>query len=126
MILIAVAAVITVCGGVALAYPLLRSEVRRREELVAYWVNNKGRKLGLKGQYAFGFDRWSPRGSVGSGSYRPSSDEDRLLFGRIGGQLEGEAIERVNRMFWTDRKLAVLGVTLLIIGTSVSVASALM
>ena len=109
-----------------MTYPLLRPEVRRREDLISKLVNKKGRNVGLKGRYGFGFDRWSTRGNVGSGSYQPSSEEDRLLFGRIGGQLEGEAIERANRMFWTDRRFGFAGLLLLVIGASVGVASALM
>lgn len=117
--------VITLAGGLVLAYPLFRSEARRREGFITGWVNGKGRNLGLKGHYSFGFQQWSPRGSIGSGSYRPLNEEDRLLYDQIGGKLTGEAIERSNRLFWTDKKLGVAGVLLLFVGAALILTSLL-
>ncbi len=120
----AIGVAVTLGGGLCLAYPLLRPEVRRREGLITAWVNEKGTGLGLRGRYIFGFDKWSPRGSVGSGSYTPADDADRLLWDRIGGGLSGEAIGRANSMLLTDRRLAAVGIVLLVIGASVAIGTA--
>jgi len=111
-----VGAVVTLVSGLVLGYPILRPEIGRRGRLVAEWVNDRGKELGLRGRFAFSFSDWSPGGSVGGGRYEPSGEEDRLLFERIGGQLEGEGVSRVDRMVWTDRAFAVVGLTLLVIG----------
>src|SRR6266566_9295945 len=116
LIVAGVGAAITLSGGAVLTYPIFLPEIRRRERLVVAWVNDRGRELGLKGRFTFRFSDWSPGGSVGGGSYEPLGEEDRHLFERIGGQLEGEGIEQASRMAWSDRTLGLIGLALLVLG----------
>ena len=124
LILASLGAAITLSSGAVLTYPMFLPEIRRRERVVVDWVNKRGKELGLKSRFTFGFSDWSPGGSVGGGSYEPSGEEDRDLFDRIGGQLEGEGIDRANRMVWSDRTLGVVGLALLVLGAAVGIASA--
>ena len=115
-----VGVIIALCGSCLLAYPLYRPETRRRERIVIDCVNREGKKQGLKGQYRLRFERWSTFSSLGGSSYTPSDKLDKSLFDSIGGKLEGEAIIRANKMFWTDGRLYLLGLGLLISGTTIS------
>ena len=124
LILAGVGAAITLSSGAVLTYPMFRPEIRRRQRLVVAWVNDRGRELGLTGRFTFRFSDWSPGECIGGGSYEPLGEEDRHLFERIGGQFEGEGIERADRIVWSDRTLGLVGLALLVLGAAISVASA--
>jgi hypothetical protein len=107
-----------------LAYPLLDGEVRRRERRVVREFGRLGTKRGLRGQYGFRFDRFSASVSGGSGSYHPIDAADRALFDQIGADVEGDAIALAATMFWTDRKFALGGILIALLGAVLALASA--
>src|SRR5213083_854613 len=83
LILASLGAAITLSSGAVRTYPMFLPEIRRRERVVVDWVNKRGKELGLKSRFTFGFSDWSPGGSVGGGSYESSvSSRARASIGR--------------------------------------------
>jgi hypothetical protein len=125
LILVALTAIIGIAGAVLRAHSTFKSEIRRRERVVIKWVNKEGRKLGLRGHYTFSFDNWSSaKSTVGSG-YDWIGEEDKLLWGRVGVQLQTDGISRANKMFWTDRAFSLGGLALFVIAIVTGAAAAL-
>jgi len=109
-------------GAVAIGWIYLYPDSARREGRRVRKLTQRAREAGLRGRYRFETDR-SKWGSTNAGTYEPADGEDRTLYAAVGSRLEGESAFWASEMLWTDRRVAWLGIPVLLIGVAICAAS---
>jgi len=106
-----------------LAYPLLDGETKRRGRSVTRGFARLQKEHGLRGKFRFAFDEVH-HGWQGH-NYQRADDADWTRYTQVGGKLVAEAVELSRRMFWTGRRIGVVGISIALVAASLGILSAM-